>query len=645
MLDAPTRLRNAVISGNLAITKRLLSRFPDLWLNIDSLNNGWSNLHYAAHHGHYLICFHLVSMKNKYKRDIPGYGSICDIDLVTFDNLTVLHMPIANHYSQTLHYLLQAFSGSKWLNQKGGPEMRTPLLCCCASNFIEGLNLFLEFGADWSFQDSNGDTCLHICFAKGTSASIQELVKGITTRKTSQILSAYYEASAGKEDVVPPSLTAIVQMIYDELGLLESTLNNRGFTAVDQALSDLVVSQYQSQKTQWIINCVENELALHDTAASVISSANLKCGSFFGRPRVLSISSSFTSSLINMGKAVLCSSPESETPPPQSAIVFDSDLFSGRDILGSAKTIETASSGRKHLSSLPSASQPENVVAQVGFAKIPQIRKNSKSFGYGYRISPGQMRTPILNLLQANEPISPPPLEFARTQSLKSITISPLSRHNKRNEEDNLTEEPELELLSGMSNSSVVSNTSSRAVSPTSFKLLSKQFFSPLSRLRSASATYTADTSHSNGEDVVVPKPDSNRSIDLLIFKRNFSTPAFSLELVSGGDVSSPKKGMRSFSVEEPASTPPWRLFIPEAGTSGSQNPDVTFPPSVASASSDDAFESSPSTLTPFKIKPLFTRSAANRVDSILESSEESLLFQAKDSINSISFTRVRGDL
>lgn len=652
MLDASTRLRNAIVQGSLSITKRLLSRFPELWLNIDPNNDGWSNLHYAAYHGHYLICFHLISMMNKYKREIPGYGHICDIDLVAFSNLTVYHMPIKNHYSQTLHYLLQAFSGSKWLDQKGGPDMRTPLHCCCASDFIEGLNLFLEFGADWSAQDSNGETCLHICFSVGNSACIQEFVKGIATRKTIILLNDYDEDVSTSKEEGGPSLSELLQAVNEELHKLESIKNNRGFIAMDQAFSDLIVSQYKSQKHAWIASCIESELTLRESALSIVSSYNVTGGSVSGRPRLLSVSSSVTSSLLHIGKAVSRSSLESETPPPlpTSGVSLNDVLVPhvAREAFGLSKTSEVKSAGRKHLSSLPNSSQPENVVAQVVHEKIPQMRKHSKSLGYAYRTSPNQLRTPKLQQTPVIPPISPHPLEFSRTQSLKSITISPLARHNKRSNVVGLTEEPELDTSVTLSDSSVASNRSSAAATPVSTKPIAQQFFSPLNKPRRRSLSVTCASGETprllNEDDGLGSKTNSTKQFNFPFFKRNLSTPAFCAESSSSESIS-PNKLSRRPSTGDGGSKPTLQLIIPSGSTSLSKPKILTLSPSSASIASDEAFESSPSTLTPYKIKPMFPRNIPTRVDSILESSEEASLPRVSESVHDISFTRIRGDV
>lgn len=185
MLEPLQRMRNAVIEGNLPIVKRILSRFPDLWLNIDPQNQGWSNLHYASFYGHYLICFHLISYMNKTMgNDLQN--RFTKLDLLAFDDTTVLHLCMRKKHSQTLHYLLQEFPGKLWLNSLAGELRQTPLHYSCQYNFKEGTTLLLEFGAKWDIQDKNGDTCLHLCFQYGSTGCLYELIKYIVIQSSTK---------------------------------------------------------------------------------------------------------------------------------------------------------------------------------------------------------------------------------------------------------------------------------------------------------------------------------------------------------------------------------------------------------------------------------------------------------------------------
>lgn len=639
MLDGPTRLRNAIVSGNLPITKRLLGRFPELWLNIDSSHDGWCNLHYAAYHGHYLTCFHLISMLNKCKRVIPGYGRVCDIDLVTFDNLTVFHMPLEHHHSQTLHYLLQAFSSSDWLDRKGGPHSRTPLHCCCASDFIEGLDLFIEFGADWSARDINGDTCLHICFSYGSSSCLQGLVKGIAARKTALLFKKYSNVNKGEGG---PSLAELFQEVEKELSALESTVNDRGFLAFDQAPSDAILTHYKAQKSNWINSCIKSELAIREPPLSVVSSVTIA-----NRSRLLSVSSSVTSSLANIAEAQSRSSIDSES----STAIFSASL----DLSGSATNREGTSSARstelnatswKYLSFVPNSSNPETVIPQVAYDK----RQHSKSVGHSFKRSSGQLRTPKLALAQAMVPLSPHVLEFPKGQSLKSITISSLTRLKKRNDVDHVSEGVELDGFIGLSDSSETSNTSWAAATPVSASVLSQQIFSPLIALgrHSLSANNaTGDFSQSTCDEAAMKPqqfPGTDKQANSSFFTRDPSTPIFFLEKAQSDDSQSSKEALGRPHGGDATGKPALRLIIPENSSSNLQSQKTSvITPSAASIATEDVFESSPATLT-YKTKSVMICTPLNRVDFLAETPEVSPRTRYGESVNSISFTRIRGE-
>lgn len=95
MLDPSTRIRQAIISDNLAVVSRLVRRFPDLLENIDP-KNGWSSLHYAGYYGHYLICTYLVS---------KGHDTV-EVSL-DFEQRTPLHLAASKNHEQTVHFLAQ----------------------------------------------------------------------------------------------------------------------------------------------------------------------------------------------------------------------------------------------------------------------------------------------------------------------------------------------------------------------------------------------------------------------------------------------------------------------------------------------------------------------------------------------------------
>lgn len=146
--ETSVRLRDAIISGNLLIVKRLLRRFPDLLTNIDS-ENGWSSLHYASYYGRYLICVYLIQL-----------GHDKNEELITFKSNTCVHLALLNGHEQTTHLLLQHFP--QFINKKGD-KGRTPAHIACITDNFRCLSLLIGVGADLSAKDHKGETPLHIC--------------------------------------------------------------------------------------------------------------------------------------------------------------------------------------------------------------------------------------------------------------------------------------------------------------------------------------------------------------------------------------------------------------------------------------------------------------------------------------------------
>lgn len=223
MLQPQERLRLAVVDGNLAIAKRLLSRFPELWLNIDYQNNGWSNLHYASSSGNYLVCFHLISLYNQWQSRHTEFR-ISPLDLLAFDHTLVIHLAAQNHHIQTLHYLLQEFPGPLWLNAPGGCHSRTPLHLSCIKGFQEGIKLLVEYGADPTAADGLGNTSLHYLFEYDHMECAWSMFKLI-------ILGA-----KSKEEA-----RAVIAR-------LELIRNNSGCTALDFVATQALKSQYKRMK-------------------------------------------------------------------------------------------------------------------------------------------------------------------------------------------------------------------------------------------------------------------------------------------------------------------------------------------------------------------------------------------------------------
>lgn len=522
MLEPPQRLRGAIVRGNLAITKRLLARFPELWLNIDPNNKGWCNLHYASFHGNYLVCFHLVLLMNHKRHLRPP---VSDIDLITFDNLTVLHMPLKNHHSQTLHFLLQEFSGHRWIDRPGGVLLRTPLHYCCVYHFAEGLKLLLEFGADWTIQDANGDTCLHLCFAYDHIEGLEELVRFAVSRR----LKLYMRDMDEPSDTDQPPNSAlslqslprekIREAVQDELAKLEDITNNRGWRAEDYAATFAMASRYNKIKESWIDRAVDEELALRqplelDSALSMyiydpmhdrrtkLSLNSLASLSNNGEPMANSLSNSW---LTGNDAGVLSSPIQLIMQPFSTSSRHNSFHDASADASPRIDSQILKDSGigdgkvRQHSRSLPLA-QPGPVVE-----RLPQSRKRSNtSFAPGNRPPPLPMsRTPTLQPgAMTPQPQTPTLMEIlkadlAKMPSLKSFTISPLVRLGKRTSRDDLPPDVKLDskpsnLYLDSANSSTLSFSAgnSAAVTPTTTR--SQFSFSPLrftQRRRSASTS------------------------------------------------------------------------------------------------------------------------------------------------------------
>jgi ankyrin repeat protein len=244
MLDPLERLRNAVILGNLPITKRLLLRFPELWLNIDANNNGWNNLHYASYHGHYLICFHLISWIAKTDTHYS------QLDLLTFDGLLVLHLSTINHHHQILHYLLQDF-GRPWINLIGGPSKQTPLHYSCVHGFKQGVELLLDFGADYTVADIQANNCFHLCFQFDHLNCVYVLLKYILTHN-------------------PNRETAV-----DEIRRLETGKNSKGWVPFDYAPTFDAIEKYKQMKKDLLALNLDVELSPLQSSNFVMDSSSI----------------------------------------------------------------------------------------------------------------------------------------------------------------------------------------------------------------------------------------------------------------------------------------------------------------------------------------------------------------------------------
>lgn len=512
------------------------------------------------------------------KRD--RQNSVCDIDLITFDNLTVIHMPLRHHHSQTLHFLLQEFSGHHWINRKGGPLSRTPLHYCCMYRFAEGLKLLLEFGADWTIKDDNGDTCLHLCFAYGHFEGLEELVKFITARRLRQYLRESDSSENG--DQAPKSASqsslprpVIRQAVQKELAEFENITNEKGWRAEDNSFTFEMESRYKSLKETWIDRAVEEELAVRNT---VETDSALSMHIYFphhDRSTKMSLNS-LTSSSLNVdttagslsnsslvGKeAGILSSPIQLIMQPNLASSRNGSIY---DVVadmspvtnltskpGTPTTTSVEKKNRQHSRSLLGAT-PEPTVP------LQPRKRSSTSFAFGHR--PPLLlvsRTPTLGQGSMPAPPQTPVLvgmlkmDLSKTPSLNSVTISPLVRNSKPRSSDDITtdlkNDPKLTRTLTLNSKSISSFITAAGTTAAGTLISTRSPFS-LSPLKFALRRRSASTSNSPKTEVPIA-PAARAAAEAAVRSRG---PLTRLTQSAGSDRSSSKHPL---TLKRNASTP-----------------------------------------------------------------------------------------
>ena len=146
--------------------------------------NGWTNLHYAAYHGHYEMCKLLISR---------GHDAL-DVSL-NHDGCTALHVAAQENHERALHYLAQHLERSiDWPNA----EHETALMVAVAHGNDPIVNLLLDFGADIEHGDENGTRPIHIAAGRGHVKVLRTLIdRGANTSEANHLgwLPAEYSSN------------------------------------------------------------------------------------------------------------------------------------------------------------------------------------------------------------------------------------------------------------------------------------------------------------------------------------------------------------------------------------------------------------------------------------------------------------------
>lgn len=604
MLSAAERLRDAVVQGNLAITKRLLARFPDLWLNTDPDNHGWCNLHYASYHGHYLVCFHLVSTMRR------SSDRVCDIDLVTFDNLTVLHMPLFHHHAQTLHFLLQEFCTPFWINYKGGPLLRTPLHTCCAHDFVEGLKLLLEYGADWSIRDANGDSVFHVCFAHGAGACLEQLVKYVAMQHVAA------RVGPGKTPVLLDDMRVLA---LAELDALESSLNSNNCLPLSCAVSFEFERNYARLRKQWVFLAIDAEFLLRSDPNW---DASLSLLEYFPGQTRAPLDPSASLSTLNVSLQPQVSSDSDLT---RSSLDADNLAHAFFEPVSAANLPGTKVPARKHLRSLPVHADSDELAA---VQRPPAPRRHSKSFAFSNRSSHSSARSLNATAL----PSSPLMVNFTRTLTRKSSYMSPQMPKplTKSSSVDGMN------ALAAMENLNFDTAKSSAVATPTSTSSVNQFYFSPLNTRRKSTNNSTLSIeSRGSSDDGKRASPARHKNETM---KRNASLPTVPLAQLYTPDIAPISKLSRRPSVASLAKKPSLtQLSIPENHSDSAVK--ILDIPALRSTNpvETDPKLSHTFTMKLAQLSPVLKHPSPTREDKI---AEEDL--QEPRTIRNISFTRVR---
>ncbi|KAH8146054.1 uncharacterized protein LAJ45_09976 [Morchella importuna] len=169
MIEVSIRLRHAILSGDLLLTKRILKNHPNALYNPDHAGN--TSLHLAAEKGHLTIVQHLVTESHHEDAGISK-NAVSD---------TPLMLAAAGGHETVVIFLAGAFERCiDWRNKAG----LTAMMHAAQKGWDEVVNTLIDLGADIDMTDALGNTALHFAFAYGHHKTISTLVdRGATTDK------------------------------------------------------------------------------------------------------------------------------------------------------------------------------------------------------------------------------------------------------------------------------------------------------------------------------------------------------------------------------------------------------------------------------------------------------------------------------
>ncbi|RMD40791.1 hypothetical protein DV735_g4343, partial [Chaetothyriales sp. CBS 134920] len=163
--EASTRLREAIVSRDGALVKRLLDSNPRRLQNPDFANKSNTSLHLAAQYGHAEIAEYLISLGHDREATIPDEDYLYSPDVdnlglsINTDGQCALHVAAAHSKAAVVQVLCKHF----------------PRTVHRVDNDV--IEILLAHGADVKAKDKLGNTCLHNATAWGNLKAVRVLME------------------------------------------------------------------------------------------------------------------------------------------------------------------------------------------------------------------------------------------------------------------------------------------------------------------------------------------------------------------------------------------------------------------------------------------------------------------------------------